>query len=315
MNTNSPFNSFIEIYQQHHSANHPSKQTDKVFVELENTFLSIFQLGLFETYNFLYNDCKSTADFKRWIIALKGESFFSAAESQFNQWKKSEVKSVFTSNTLTTEQHAFWQQHGYLKIEGLISETDCDAVSTLICNTLGVNVQDEGSWYPKHEKLQGLMLQLYQDSAIACIRNNDQVKAVFAALYDNENILPNAEKVSYNPPVTEQYTFKGSPLHWDINFNIGPRYYIQGLLYLNDVPADRGAFTLIPGFHHQIKDFLQGHETAEMAMNALRNKGLEQPVAGKKGDLIVWLESLPHAASPNYSNLPRFVQYVSFNPD
>ena len=315
MKKNTPFNSFIEVYQQHHAPNNPLKQTDETFVELEKTFLSIFQLGLFETYDFLYQKCKNTDDFKKWIIDLKGEAFFSSAESQFNQRKKTEAKPLSTGNTLTAEQHVFWQEQGYLKIENLISEHDCDAVSALICNTLSIKLQDERSWYPKHEKLQGLMLQLYQDSAIAHIRNNEQIRAVFVDLYGNQNILPNTEKVSYNPPVTAHYTFKGSPLHWDIDFNIGPRYYIQGLLYLNDVPADRGAFTVIPAFHHQIKDFLQKYETTEMAIDALRNKGLEQPVPGKKGDLIVWLESLPHAASPNHSNWPRFVQYISFNPD
>jgi ectoine hydroxylase-related dioxygenase (phytanoyl-CoA dioxygenase family) len=37
------------------------------------------------------------------------------------------------------------------------------------------------------------------------------------------------------------------------------------------------------------------------------------PVPGKKGDIVLWLQTLPHAASANHSDLPRFVQYISFS--
>ena len=51
----------------------------------------------------------------------------------------------------------------------------------------------------------------------------------------------------------------------------------------------------------------------ELALETLRDSEEIIALAGKKGDLIVWLESLPHAASPNYSDQPRFVQYISFH--
>lgn len=312
---NSSFSFFLEIYRLHHHPKHPHKQTDAYFIQTEQLFLNTFQLGLFEVYNFLYAQCVNTDHFKQWIISLKGQDFFDTASFQFNELQNNKNKLHQTDfvDVLTAEQHAFWSTNGYLKIEQLINKQDCDAVTNLICQTLNIDLNDATTWYPQHELLQGLMLQKYQDEAIANIRNNIQLKAVFSSLYQYNNILPNCEKVSYNPPVTQHFNFKGSPLHWDINFEIGPRYYIQGLLYLNDVPANRGAFTLIPGFHHRIEDYLTRFDHPESAIADLRNKGLEIPVEGKKGDLIVWLESLPHAASPNHSDLPRFVQYVSFN--
>ncbi|RZK42715.1 MAG: phytanoyl-CoA dioxygenase, partial [Pedobacter sp.] len=131
-------------------------------------------------------------------------------------------------------------------------------------------------------------------------------------LYGGKNVVPNTEKLSYNPPENTQYRFAGSPLHWDIDFNSGIQYHIQGLIYLNDVPAKRGALTLIQGFHHEIETFLAGHPSPEVAIEKLRTENRQIAIAGKKGDLIVWLEALPHAASPNQSDQPRFVQYVSF---
>lgn len=307
--------SFLEIYRLHHHPTHPQKQNDESFNKAEQIFLNVFQLGLFEIYNFLYTKCVDTDHFKRWIIDLKGQDFFNTASLQFNEQQRinNNTPKIDFLDVLTAEQHTFWNTHGYLKIEQLINGFDCDAVCELICKTLNVNLTDPQTWYPQHDLLQGLMLQKYQDEAIANIRSNVQIKQVFRSLYQHNNIFANAEKVSYNPPVNQHFSFKGSPLHWDIDFQIGPRYYIQGLLYLNDVPANRGAFTVIPGFHHQIDEYLANFDHPEIAIAALRNKGLEVPVEGKKGDLIVWLQSLPHAASPNHSNLPRFVQYVSFN--
>ncbi|QIL42347.1 phytanoyl-CoA dioxygenase family protein [Pedobacter sp. HDW13] len=306
---------FLEIYRLHHHPKHPQKQMDESFIQSEQVFLNTFELGIFEIYDFLYSKCLDTDHFKQWIIDLKGADFFNTASQQFfklQSGNNSQQKADF-ADILTAEQHAFWNTNGYLKIEQIINGQDCDAVTDLICQTLNIDLTNPQTWYPQHELLQGLMLQKYQDEAIANIRNNIQIKAAFSSLYQHNNILANCEKVSYNPPVNRHFSFKGSPLHWDIDFQKGPRYYIQGLLYLNDVPANRGAFTLIPSFHHQIEEHLSRFDNPEIAITALRNKGLEIPVEGKKGDLIVWLESLPHAASPNHSDLPRFVQYVSFN--
>ncbi|RZJ84605.1 MAG: phytanoyl-CoA dioxygenase, partial [Chryseobacterium sp.] len=191
-------------------------------------------------------------------------------------------------------------------------DADCDAVTHLICDTLVVDLSNPKSWYPKHQLLQGLMLQLYQDEALSKVRENISVRKVFSDLYESNNIIANCEKVSYNPPENKFFKFMGSPLHWDIDFSIGPRYHIQGLIYLDDVPVERGALTLIPGFHHRLSDFLRNFDTPDEAIATLRQTKKIVPLAGKKGDLIVWLESIPHAASPNQSTVPRFVQYVSF---
>jgi hypothetical protein len=307
--------SFLDVYRQYHHPSNPQKQVDESFAQTEQVFLGIFQLGLFEIYDFLYSKCVDTDHFKSWIITIKGQAFFDMAVHQFYELQKKEKNPgpVDFSSILSKEQEAFWHTNGYLKIEQVINESDCHAVCELICKTLNIDMSDPQTWYPKHDLLQGLMLQKYQDDAITRIRNNEQVRQIFSSLYLNNNLLANCEKVSYNPPVTPQFSFKGSPLHWDIDFEIGPKYYIQGLVYLNDVPANRGAFTLIPGFHHQIDEYLAHFDHPEIAISALRNQSLEIPIAGKRGDLILWLQSIPHAASPNHSDLPRFVQYISFN--
>lgn len=298
----------------HHQPNHQIRQRDAAFTKTERAFLGIFQLGLFETYQFLYNQCQSDRDFIDWIVQLKGETFYHDATLTFQHWQDQlrEDANTAIKKVLNAEQRQFWEEQGYLKIEGLINETDCDAVTRLICETLHIDLENQETWYSDHHQFQGLMLQVYQGAAIEKIRNNLKIREIFADLYQSNAIYPNCEKLSYNPPVTTSFSFRGSPIHWDIDFTVGPTFHIQGLLYLNDVPADRGAFVMIPGYHKQINTLLEQYGDPEQAMAALRTQKLEQAVPGKKGDLVIWIESLPHAASANHSNLPRFVQYISF---
>lgn len=305
---------FLSTLRMYHQPGHQNKQRDAAFIKTEKAFLGIFQLGLFETYQFLYHQCQNDHDFIHWIIKLKGEEFYHNATLTFNNWQDHLHGSDITpvKKVLNAEQRQFWEEQGYLKIEGLISDADCDAVTTLICKTLNIDLENPETWYSSHEQFQGLMLQVYQGAALEKIRKNLKIRAIFADLYNTNVIYPNCEKLSYNPPVTNQFSFRGSPIHWDIDFNLGPTFHIQGLLYLNDVPADRGPFTMIPGYHRQINTLLEQYGGPEQAMAALREQRLEQAVPGKKGDLVIWIESLPHAASANHSNLPRFVQYISF---
>lgn len=118
--------------------------------------------------------------------------------------------------------------------------------------------------------------------------------------------------LGYMPPLSTGYPFNGSPLHWDIDLEMGPRYHIQGMVYLHDIDEESGAFSLIPKMHHQFQSLIREHGGMHEAAEALRTDNSAVKIAGKKGDLIVWLETMPHAATPNESHHPRFVQYISY---
>lgn len=304
---------FLSIYRSKNNPQQPNSLADSDFTKTERYFLNLFEIGLFEVYEFLYHNCTSDSDFKNWLVSLKGESFYEEKRILFNQWlAHREKEETFTVPTiLTPTAFEFWEKQGYLHLNNIIPEQDCDEVVALICETLQIDLQQSATWYPQNEKLMGLMLQLYQGKPIEKIRNNEKLFAIFADLYQSNNLIPNCEKVSYNPPETNSFKFLGSNLHWDIDFAEGPKYYIQGLVYLNDVPANRGAFTLVPGFHQNIEKVLS-QQAPETAIEEIRKQEKIKYIDGKKGDLILWLQSIPHAASPNNSDCPRFVQYVSF---
>ncbi|MFN0255285.1 phytanoyl-CoA dioxygenase family protein [Pedobacter ureilyticus] len=305
---------FLSIYRSKRNPQNLNSKDEPDFLAAESYFLNTFEIGLFEVYNFLYQDCKSDTHFEDWLINLKGVGFYQEKKNLFNKWyqgKQALANEKYERQFLSEDQIHFWETNGYLQLGEFIAKDDCDEVVALICETLSIDLTDSKTWYPKHDLLQGLMLQLYQGAAIEKIRKNSRLFDAFADLYETKQLIANSEKVSYNPPETKSFHFMGSPLHWDIDFGKGPRYYIQGLVYLNDVPADRGAFCLVPGFHKKIDAVLE-NENPEVAITKILETEKVAYLGGKKGDVILWLEALPHAASPNHSNLPRFVQYVSF---
>ena len=71
--------------------------------------------------------------------------------------------------------------------------------------------------------------------------------------------------------------------------------------------------TLVPGFHHRFEDWMRTYPDPDKAHRVMQDELTGVAVPGKKGDVVLWLQTLPHAASANHSDLPRFVQYISFS--
>ncbi len=162
--------------------------------------------------------------------------------------------------------------------------------------------------------MRGLMLMFYHHPSLEVVRNLPVIRKAFEQLYGSTNIHKVIDKVSFNPPETSTFKFKGSPLHWDVSLTLPIPFKLQGLLYLNDVIEDGGAFCCVPGFHNKLENWLK-----ELPPNAKpEDEAIKQlkpmPISGKAGDFIIWHQALPHCASPNKSNTPRFVQYHTYDP-
>jgi ectoine hydroxylase-related dioxygenase (phytanoyl-CoA dioxygenase family) len=165
----------------------------------------------------------------------------------------------------------------------------------------------------EHPDWQGIMVQLYQNEALEAIRRQEQIKAIFADLYQTSNLMPNIEKLGYNPPECEIWGFHHGKLHWDIDLDKPVEFEVQGILYLNDVPENRGPIQLVPGFHLHFDEWITQFSSLERAHTSMRLTEIPQRITGEKGDLILWRNTIPHAATNNNSDQPRFVQYLSFS--
>ena len=255
--------------------------------------------GLEETLRYLFHQNPSLENFIEWM----------------HQGTRSESNEELLEDVLSTVDINFFKENGYLKIQNVLSDKQCEEARRAILAFIGADINDATTWYRDHEEMRGLMLMFYHHPSLEVIRNSQLIRKAFEQLYASKNIHKVIDKVSFNPPETSTFKFKGSPLHWDVSLTPPIPFKLQGLLYLNDVSANGGAFCCVPGFHNKLENWLkelpQNSNPGDEVVNQLK----PVPITGNAGDFIIWHQALPHCASPNRSKSPRFVQYHTYDPD
>lgn len=258
-------------------------------------------IGMEETLQFLYFEKPDFETFKNWISVKKR-----------NQNTDSDV---FTANVLSEEDLEFWNKNGYIVIKDAISKEDCEATQKAIWDFLAMDPDTKESWYKRHEDQKGLMLNFSDHETLNKNRLSPKIKKAYEQLYNTTDIYKTIDKVSFNPPETDEFTFLGSALHWDTSLRQPITFGLQGLLYLTDCGANDGAFHCVAGFHNKINHWLDHLEPDENP----RDKALEtlqaDPILGNAGDFIIWDNRLPHCATPNKGKSPRMVQYLTYLPN
>lgn len=216
---------------------------------------------------------------------------------------------------LSPEQVAFWQEHAYLVLPGILDADACAASREAVWHYLGASPDQESSWYSAQSRQQGLMLPLYNHPRLNTNRVSRRVRAAYEQLYGSTAIYKTIDHLSFSPPETSTFSFRGDSLHWDVSLAqpIPERY--QGLLYLTDCQETDGAFHCVPGFHRRLADWLNTVPAGEDARHFAARTLQAQAVPGKAGDFVIWHQALPHCATPNRGNTPRMVQYLSYIPE
>lgn len=264
---------------------------------------ALYQLGISMEYtmSFLYSNQPDFKTFKNWIDSKKKNAI--------------SIEEDVTDNVLSEEDLEFWNENGYVIVKNAISVKDCKDTEKAIWDFLKMDPDHKETWYMRHENQKGLMLNFSDHETLHKNRFSPKIKKAYEQLYKTTQIYRTIDKVSFNPPETEDFSFLGSPLHWDISLQQPLTFGFQGLLYLTDCGINDGAFHCVPGFHNKIIDWLNNLEPNENP----RTKALEtlQPkaIVGNAGDFIIWNNTLPHCASPNRGKKPRMVQYLTYLPN
>ena len=163
----------------------------------------LYQLGISmeETLQYLYQEKPSLLIFIDWV------------ESK----KKEVLKSIHIENVLSEKDLAFWESNGYVVIKNAIPIEDCIATQKAILDFLKKDINDSSSWYKHHEKQSGLMVNFYNHPTLEKNRASIKIQKAYEQLYKTTKIYKTIDKVSFNPPVTNEYNFLGSNLHWDVS--------------------------------------------------------------------------------------------------
>lgn len=236
---------------------------------------------------------------------------------QFTHWIHQQTKSIEVQNhnredVLTEDDIEFWNQNGYIVVKNVISKEDCENTRNAIWEFLGKTLNDKQSWYIPHPEQRGMMVQFSDHPTLNTNRNSTRIKKAYEQLYQTTAIYKTIDKVSFNPPISKNYSFMGSGLHWDVSLHLPIPYRLQGLIYLSDCTENEGCFHCVPGFHNQIENWMknlpQNVNPREYALQTLK----PIPIVGEAGDMVIWHQALPHCASPNYGKTPRMVQYLTY---
>lgn len=282
--------------------------------QLNKMLLSSLGLGIEQLLIYLYQNAPAFDAFEDWIIETAGMPNEGTVH-RFNRILNGEVdEDEPITPVLSAEDLAFFEANGYVIIKNAIPEEDCRETINVICNFLGIKADDPGTWYQHHQARQGIMVQLFQHPILNKNRASDKIRGAFEQLWQKKNIWMNTDRVGFNPPETESWKFPGPDLHWDCSLELPIPFSLQGILYLSDTEANQGAFTLVPGFQHQVAPWLNalppGTNPRQQNLHALGSK----PITGQTGDFIIWHQALPHGSSRNTSTQPRFVQYICYEP-
>lgn len=277
---------------RHISKSRPERWGEQVY------HLSLHGVAIEEALKYIYNEGPDFDLFMQWIQATAAPL----------------PPTPQTDDVLTAEDLAHWDENGYVILRNAVSGQQCAAARQAIWTYLGADINNPDSWYSSHPGKNGLMLTLFQDAALRANRASGRIYKAYCQLYNSSDIYLYIDKVSFNPPETSFYKFKGSPLHWDVSLHQPIPFSTQGLLYLGDTGPDDGAFHCVPGFHKRVSEWLKGLPPGTQPRDVAVKELKPIPVAANAGDMVIWHQALPHCATPNKAALPRMVQYINYLP-
>lgn len=258
-------------------------------------------IGLEKTLRYLYHEQPDLPAFKAWI---ESQSMMGTQDADSH-----------AEDVLSADDLAFWEENGFVVIRSAIPRADCEATQRAIFGFLGAHADDKSSWYKAHEEQRGMMLTFTDHPCLNRNRRSPLIRKAYEQLYRSTALYNSIDKVSFNPPETKGFSFKGSGLHWDVSLRQPIAFVLQGLLYLSDCGPQDGAFHCVPGFHKTIGDWLGKLPPDEHPRDAAPRSLKPVAVAGNAGDFVIWHAALPHCATPNRGSSPRMVQYLTYFPN
>jgi len=224
---------------------------------------------------------------------------------------------------LTDDDRRFFRENGYLRVRGVVPPENCRAVIDLIYRFLGFDPDNPSDWY-RLPLQRGGMLEMYQQPEMWDNRQHPRMHALFSEIYGTERLQVSFDRVNFNPPVHPDHPEYDHPgmLHWDIDPATAPvaPFRVQGVLYLDHTPVERGGFCCVPGHHELITRWAATGETVPGIPRpggrspADRSEIEAVPVVGDAGDMVIWDTRLLHGNGRNVSDKPRLAQYITMWP-
>lgn len=275
--------------------------------------LAGLRLGIRETLDFLTVAAPSFEQFETWVLEKNGGKIEPERVQRLNAALRGDagfaLESILGEPVLTREDLAFWDEHGYVVVKKAVSAEACSAAVDAIFSYARMSRDEPDSWYRGE-----IWIPLAHHAALWQNRNSPRIHTAFAQIWGRRDLWMNVDVCGVNPPLRPGYAFQGSPLHWDMTLAPPLCFGTQAILYLTDTDADDGAFSCVAGCHRWLGQWLEQIPAGDDPRELARREFQATPVAGDAGDLVIWHQALPHAATPNSGSFPRVVQYLNMFP-
>lgn len=218
---------------------------------------------------------------------------------------------------LSPEDHAFFEENGYVVVHDASPKEFLEAAVTAIWEFLGMDPNNPNDWYrPPHRPGAG-MVELYQHQALWNNRQSPRIYEAFCELWKTHKLWVSIDRVNMKPPQRPEHPEWNHPgfIHWDTDTSTLPvRFWLQGVLALTDTAENQGAFQCVPGMHRRLEEWV-ATQPPHRNPRVPDLTGLEiKRIPAKAGDLIIWHVGLPHGNGPNTSDKPRLAQYITMYP-
>ncbi|KAJ1449224.1 hypothetical protein M885DRAFT_573081 [Pelagophyceae sp. CCMP2097] len=235
---------------------------------------------------------------------------------------------------LTDAQYAQWEAQGFLAIPNVVPADLCKKASDAIYDYVGADRGEPESWYrnvldiyadktadgnsPHHGPCG--MAQLCHDDALWEIRPRPRqcpaMHEVFSDVYGTRRLYVTADRCHFKPPEDADHAAWSdagavhSGLHWDLDPSRLPvPFVVQGVVYLEDTPADRGALRVVPGSHRRANECRKLRDSDAAALD-----GDAVAISGGPGTLVLWHSGALHGPGRNVGATPRVSAYVAMLP-
>lgn len=185
----------------------------------------------------------------------------------------------------------------------------------LLIHTLYANAQDR----EKTPLASRGFLDIYHDNSLCQIRQSPKIHAAYALIWGQVELWTSFDR--FGVKTNQGESSIGLGLHVDQNVTVHPGFTtLQGVLALSDSRNENGTFLAVPRSNacfEQYTEFVKpGYKgefvnLPETSTLWSKLKSLEQPIALKSGDLVIWDSRLTHANTSNVSATPRVVCYVA----
>ena len=285
--------------------------------DVTKTLLAGLRLNVLETLRYLHEQRPSFAQFEAWVMQRDGglapASIDRLRRALAGEAVGAEVGGLDHVDGLSADDLAHWHEHGYVILRNAIDLQAAEASELAVCDFLEVDRHDPASWYRKAHG-HSIWVPLLRHPTLAANRRAARIHKAHAQLWGRDDLWVTIDQVGFNPPERDDWRFPGPHLHWDTTLAEPHCFNTQGILYLADVDEDQGAFSCVPGFHRHLPHWLKSVPAGEKVQDYARRTLSMQPIAAKRGDMIIWHHLLPHGSSPNRARLPRIVQYMSLHP-